>query len=204
MKEYKRNDTIPERGKIIGEPKNPTRHGVVKAVGTHFEYQDGTIYYPIGTTIYALVHQEKTLYEQTMETLKRAPFNKVRFCIFPKHYDWNHNEPQLFPFEKSNGRWDTGKPCYAYWDFLDETLDRLENMGIQADLILFHPYDRWGFSKFTREEAVAYLDYAVNRLSVHPNVWWSLANEYDLLDYEQEDWEFLRIISQNMIPMNIF
>ena len=190
MKEYKRNDTITERGKIIGEPKNPTRHGVVKAVGTHFEYQDGTIYYPIGTTIYALVHQEKTLYEQTMETLKSAPFNKVRFCIFPKHYDWNHNEPQLFPFEKSNGRWDTGKPCYAYWDFLDETLDKLENMGIQADLILFHPYDRWGFSKFTREEAVAYLDYAVNRLSVHPNVWWSLANEYDLLDYEQEDWEF--------------
>lgn len=117
MKEYKRNDTIPERGKIIGEPKNPTRHGVVKAVGTHFEYQDGTIYYPIGTTIYALVHQEKTLYGQTMETLKSAPFNKVRFCIFPKHYDWNHNEPQLFPFEKSNGRWDTGKPCYAYWDF---------------------------------------------------------------------------------------
>ena len=28
------------------------KHGMVKAVGTHFEYEDGTYYYPFGTTIY--------------------------------------------------------------------------------------------------------------------------------------------------------
>ena len=33
-------------------------HGIVRAVDTHFEYEDGTIYYPFGTTVYALLYQE--------------------------------------------------------------------------------------------------------------------------------------------------
>ena len=52
-------------------------HGMVKAVGTHFEYEDGTKYLPFGTTIYALAHQSEDLIEQTLESLKNAPFNKV-------------------------------------------------------------------------------------------------------------------------------
>ena len=188
--EYKVMGEIEESGSVFFEPKDQNKHGVVRVIGKHFEYQDGTTFYPIGTTIYALLHQKKELYEQTFETLKNGTFNKVRFCIFPKYYDWNRNDPLIFPFEKTDGKWDTKKPCYAYWDFLDVTLNKLDSLGIQADLILFHPYDRWGFSKFTREEAIEYLDYAVNRLSSHQNIWWSLANEYDLLDYELEDWNF--------------
>ena len=37
------------------------KHGMVKAVDTHFEYEDGTYYYPFGTTIYALAHQSEEL-----------------------------------------------------------------------------------------------------------------------------------------------
>ena len=35
--------------------------------------------------------------EQTLETLKKAPFNKIRMCVFPKDYAYNENEPTL-PF----------------------------------------------------------------------------------------------------------
>ena len=71
-----------------------------KTEGNHFVYQDGSKYLPFGTTIYALAHQPETLIDQTIEALKQAPFNKVRHCVFPKHYDYNHNDPEFYPFEK--------------------------------------------------------------------------------------------------------
>ena len=69
-------------------------HGMVQVEGNHFTYQDGTKYLPFGTTIYALVHQEESLIEETFQTLANAPFNKLCHCIFPKSYDFNHNDPQ--------------------------------------------------------------------------------------------------------------
>ena len=75
-------------------------HGMVRAEGTHFRYEDGTWFYPFGTTVYALIHQPESLIDQTMATLARAPFNKVRMCIFPKDFDYNKNEPEFFAFEK--------------------------------------------------------------------------------------------------------
>ena len=82
-------------------------HGLVKAVDTHFEHEDGTLFIPVGTTVYALAHQEDSLVEQTLASLGAAPFNKVRMCVFPKHYDYNHNEPPYYAFEKkADGSWD--------------------------------------------------------------------------------------------------
>lgn len=157
-------------------------HGVVRAVGTHFEYEDGTSFKPFGTTIYAMMHQEKALIEQTYKTLSQAPFNKVRYCVFPKHYDYNHNEPELFAFEKDeNGEWDVNRPCFAFWDLFESGILKLQEMGIQTDLILFHPYDHWGFSSLSLEQCKIYLDYLLRRFSAIPSVWWSMANEYDLV-----------------------
>ena len=51
-------------------------------------------------------------------------------------------------------------------------------MGIQADLILFHPYDRWGYSRMNLEQQNFYLRYVVNRFSAYHNVWWAMANEF--------------------------
>ncbi len=31
--------------------------------------------------------------------LADAPFNKMRMCVFPKHYRFNQNEPPTYPFE---------------------------------------------------------------------------------------------------------
>jgi len=73
----------------------------------HFEYADGTPHYDVGTTCYAWVHQGDALEEQTLATLKHAPFNKLRMCIFPKHYAYNENEPVTYPFAGTPPRdWD--------------------------------------------------------------------------------------------------
>lgn len=165
-------------------------HGVVRAVGTHFEYEDGTPFKPFGTTIYAMMHQEESLISQTYETLAAAPFNKIRLCVFPKHYDYNHNEPELFAFEKDeNGQWDVNRPCFAFWNHFESGILKLQEMGIQTDLILFHPYDHWGFSSLSLEQCKTYLDYLLRRFSAIPSVWWSMANEYDLmLKHPIEHW----------------
>lgn len=174
-------------------------HGMVRVDGLHFRYEDGTGYQPFGTTVYAMVHQDKTLIDTTMKTLSEAPFNKVRFCVFPKDYDFNHNEPEFYAFEKTDERWDVHRPCFAFWDALEERICELDRLGIQGDLILFHPYDRWGFARLGREDSLIYLDYLLRRLSAFPNLWWSLANEYDLMDsYQLADWEcFEEFVSEH-------
>ena len=86
-----------------------------------------------------------------------------------------------------------------FFENLERRIRQLDEMGIQADLILFHPYDRWGFSKMTREQDIFYLIYVVRRLAHYKNVWWSLANEYDLLPHKTtQDWEmYARVIMEN-------
>jgi len=59
----------------------------------------------------------------------------------------------------------------------------LRDRGIEADIILFHNYDfgMWGIDEgMSDNDAVFYLEYLAARLSAYRNVWWSLANEYDL------------------------
>lgn len=162
-------------------PARKGSHGIVKASGTRFVYEDGTPVLFFGTTVYALMHQPEALIDETMETLKSAPFNKIRLCVFPKDYRFNHNEPEHYPFEKdADGNWDPDHPCFAFWDAFENRLGELFDLGIQVDLILFHPYDRWGFAKMSREKNLTYLDYLLRRFSAYPGIWWSMANEYDL------------------------
>ncbi len=172
--------------------KDGDSHGIVVAEGHHFRFEDGAPYYPFGTTVYALAHQEDALVEETMETLASAPFNKIRLCVFPKHYDYNHNEPKYYAFEKKeDGSWDVNRPCLAFWDDFEGKMCRLNAMGIQVDLILFHPYDRWGFAKLSQQDNLTYLDYLLRRFAAYPFFWWSMSNEYDLCsaksigDFEQ-------------------
>ena len=188
---YRITGAVQAEGEITCDPASDGRHGMVRAKDMHFQYEDGTYFYPFGTTVYALMHQEEALVAETMESLKAAPFNKVRFCVFPKHYDFNHNEPPCFAFEKkADGSWDVNRPCFAFWERLEGILEELWRMDIRADLILFHPYDRWGFATMPQADNLVYLDYLLRRLAAFPNVWWSLANEYDLCGEKSVgDWE---------------
>jgi hypothetical protein len=63
-------------------------------------------------------------------------------------------------------------------------------MEIQADVILFHPYDNWGYCAMGDEMNERYLHYMVARISAYRNVWWSLANEWDVPRIKDSiDWE---------------
>lgn len=175
-------------------------HGPVATVGMHFQYTDGTAYLPVGTTCYAWTHQTEDLQEQTLETLGKAPFNKVRMCIFPKSTPFNQNDPEHYPFlRREDGSWDVKKPDEVFWQNLEHRIYQLGELGIEADLILFHPYDRWGFARLSEEENRIYLEYCVGRLSAFRNIWWSLSNEYDLvLSKTLKDWDaFGEYLCQN-------
>ncbi|WP_284981943.1 DUF5605 domain-containing protein [Arthrobacter sp. efr-133-TYG-118] len=175
--------------------------GVVRVSKTfHFAYENGTPYLPIGTTSYAWTHQGDALEKQTLDTLAAGPFNKMRMCVFPKSYLFNENEPEFYPFEGSlSGGFDYERPNPQFYRHLERRIGQLEELGIEADLILFHAYDRWGFSTMSPGQDDRYLKYVVARLASHRNIWWSLANEYDLLFRKTtEDWErFAGIVQAN-------
>lgn len=175
-------------------------HGPVRVYNrTSFHYADGTPYMPIGTTAYAWAFQPESVQEETLNTLKENHFNKVRMTVFPKFYNYNTAEPQSYPYvgtqKPSNHpftfddwkvtpdqiHFDFEKFNPKYFQHLEERIAQLDQLGIQADLILFHPYDHWGFARMGHDANMRYIKYIVARLASYKNVWWSLANEYDLM-----------------------
>ena len=176
---------------------SPKNHGPVRVRYTsHFGYEDGTAYVPIGTTCYAWIHQGDKLEEQTLATLRAAPFNKLRMCVFPKSYAYNANEPVYYPFA---GKTDFTRFDPKFFQHLEKRVLDLQALGIEADLILFHPYDRWGYASMPAEVNDRYLRYTVARLAAYRNVWWSLANEWDLVKTKTlADWDrFFRIVQES-------
>lgn len=186
----------------------PDHHGPVRVDRKHhFRYADGTRYTNIGTTAYVWNLQGDVREEETLATLAKAPFTKIRMCVFPKHYRYNENEPERYPFavvttgksewdgsfagaDKYGWKFDFDRPNPEYFRHLEKRINQLAEIGVEADLIIFHPYDRWGFSRMSPAQDDAYLRYLVARLSALPNVWWSMANEYDLMPQKSlADWD---------------
>ncbi|MFO8006146.1 MAG: DUF5060 domain-containing protein [Candidatus Brocadiia bacterium] len=188
-------------GSFTCTPPSEGNHGPVRVADRcHFRYADGTPYYQVGTTCYAWCHQGDELEEQTLRTLAEAPFNKLRMCVFPKSYVYNQNEPEYYPFQgEPLEDWDFTRFEPAFWRHFEKRLGQLRDMGIEADLILFHPYDRWGFSRMPAEADDRYLRYAVARLAAYRNVWWSMANEWDFMGSKEDaDWDrYFRIVQES-------
>ena len=169
-------------GRFVAIPSAGNNHGPVVVNNTwHFAYADGTPYLPFGTTCYAWTHQGETLETQTLGTLRTSrAFNKMRMCVFPKWYTYNRAEPPLYPFERNGTENDYTRLNPKFFQHLETRVGQLRDLGIEADLILFHPYDNWGFAKMPAEADERYLRYVVARLGAYRNVWWSMANEWDL------------------------
>ena len=212
-----RDELSGAEGGFTCVPASPGNHGPVRVANTfHFAYADGTPYKQIGTTCYVWNHQGDELEEQTLETLRNSPFNKIRMCVFPKHYAFNENEPERYPFpclSKGSSKW-TGSwkvDVKEGWSFdftrfepeffrhLELRVGQLRDLGIEADIILFHPYDRWGFATMDAETDDRYLRYVVARLAAYRNVWWSMANEFDFMHTKSmADWDrFFRVVQES-------
>ncbi|MFP5209445.1 MAG: DUF5060 domain-containing protein [Acidobacteriota bacterium] len=196
----------------------PAQTGNLGPVGTahsfHFQYADGTPYFPFGTTCYSYGFVGAPLDQETLENLKAAGFNKVRMCLLPKPL--GKLQPVAMPFEQlasasparaeeaSTGgagkeRFDLARFNPAYFQLVERRIQDLLAANIEADVILFHPYDAWGFKSMGQEADDRYLRYAVARLSAYRNVWWSIANEYDLIKSKSmKDWDrYFRIVAES-------
>lgn len=194
------NEINGREGAFVCEAPSEGNHGPVRVVDRyHFAYEDGTPYHPVGTTCYVWNHQTDTLEQETLKTLEKSAFNKMRMCVFPKHYLFNENEPRWYPFEGNiEEGWDFTRFNPEYFAHLEQCIEELMRRGIEADLILFHEYDRWGFAHMPADADDRYLGYITARLSAYRNIWWSLANEYDLMtEKDTADWDrFFGIIKR--------
>ncbi len=177
-------------------------HGPVHVANQfHFAYADGTPYLPFGTTSYAWTHQPLALQAETLKTLAGARFNKIRMAVFPKDYPFNVNEPLFDMFERDDeGELDFDRPNPAAFRHFETQVAALGDLGIEAYIIIFHPYDRWGYCDMSAAQDYRFVAYLTARLAAFRNVWWSLANEYDFLlnSKPMAQWDrYFQIIEEN-------
>lgn len=96
----------------------------------------------------------------------------------------------MYPFPRQGDVNDYSHFNPPYFQHFDKLILELRRIGVQADLILFHPYDKWGYQKMPAEVNLRYLRYVIARFGAFRNVWWSLANEYDFLKFKTNtDWD---------------
>lgn len=192
--------TAPEQG----------NHGPVVVDGTHFRYADGSRFFVMGTTAYVWHHRPEDVRAQTLQSFTDYGFNKIRMLFFPKQYSGSYNkvdisyEPPCYPFVSEPCAFDFTRPNPEYFRQFEDRLEELSARDIQADVILFHPYDsgHWDIDHGMDEDnALAYVRYALARFGSFRNVWWSLANEYDVVvaedrksshvGMERRDWDVI-------------
>ncbi len=198
-----RPELANKSGAFAVRPASPGNHGPVRVAHTyHFAYADGTPYRPIGTTCYDWIHRPEALQEQTLKTLATSPFNKLRMCLLPQNHAANQ-PPPAFPFAGTPPhQWDYTRFNPDFFRRLERRIDQLGGLGIECDLILFHPYGRmWGFDRMDAAGDDRYLRYVVARLAAYRNIWWSMANEYDFMRNKTEaDWDRMFQVVQRSDP----
>jgi hypothetical protein len=179
-------------------------HGPVRVVNTyHFAYADGTPFNQIGTTIYNWLDTPEQVQEETLKTLASAPFNKARMLITQQPTSYRKTfAPPRWPYVGTPPHnWDFTRFNPDFFRHYEMRLRQLRDLGIEADLILFNPYGKWGFETMDAASDERYIRYVVARFSAFRNVWWSMSNEYDFLRTKTEaDWDRIFQIVQQSDP----
>ncbi len=212
---YETRSATPELNGKVGVftaiAPNANNHGPVQVVDTfYFQYADGTRYHQYGTTSYQWTSMTEEIQQKTLQSLSKSSFNKMRYCIFPKWYEHNRIEPDraAFMLDEEKNKYDFSRLNVDFWQRFEKRILDLQKMGIEADIILWHPYDKWNdtplpvwkFNRMGREADDRYLRYCIARLSAFRNVWWSLANEWEWSAHNVEDFEHFGKILQEEDP----
>jgi hypothetical protein len=179
-----------KKGSFDCSPATGNNHGPVRVANTHhFAYADGTPFVLIGTTCYGWTNEANAIEDQTLSSLKASPFDKVRMCLLPPK-----SAPPYYPYPRdSSGKWDQSRFNPEFFQHYEKRISQLGDAGVQADVILFHPYHKGEMEWFDDlDDAVddRYLRYVIARFSAYRNVWWSLANEYGQVKNKTDaDWD---------------
>jgi hypothetical protein len=208
-----RYKTKANRSKLSGQtgeftvtPPGKDDHGPVRVHNTyHFAYADGTPFKEIGTTIYNWLDTPEEVQAETLRTLAASPFNKARMLVTqqPAFYKKKF-APPFWPFVGQPPHdWDYTRFNPAFFRHYEQRLAQLRDLDIEADVILFNPYGKWGFEKMDAAGDQRYIRYIVARFGAYRNVWWSLCNEWDFLHTKTEaDWDRLGALVQQCDPYN--
>lgn len=189
-------------GHLTVTPPGPGNHGPVQVAGPRtFRYADGTRHESFGTTCYHWTHTgDRAHEEETLASLADSPFNKVRMCLLPTG---GMRPPRLAFVGDEPGQLDKTRFDLEFFRHFEARVLDLQRLGIEADLILFHPYDKgeWGVDNMTAEEDRRFVRYVVARLGALRNVWWSIANEFDFNTAKtMADWDDLLQYVQQIDP----
>ncbi|MDF2959228.1 MAG: hypothetical protein K0S39_963 [Paenibacillus sp.] len=189
-------------GQFACTKPSPGNHGPVRIMNNvHFQYADGKRFTPIGTACYGWHLQSEEMQELTLRTLEHSPFNKVRMGVLPQLSMFSNAATAWYPFEGSPELgFDYNLYRPDYFALLEKRIQDLAVLGIQAEIVLFHPDDEeyTCYESLTPEEDDRYLRYVIARLGAYRNVWWLLADEYDgMKNKKLEDWDrLLRIVRE--------
>lgn len=182
-----------KRGSFECVAPSAGNHGPVRVTqdGYHFAYADGTPFRQVGTTCYSWALQSDAKCAQTIETLKTAPFNKLRMLVTP-----NVESVATNPYVRTGKGprdWDPARFDPDYFRRYEDRIQRLGQLGIEADVILFHPYDETrGYNDMKRADDERFVRYCAARWGAYRHVWWSMANEYDAVKTKSmDDWDHL-------------
>jgi len=208
-----RYETKANRWELTGKlgsfnvtPATEGNRGPVRVHNTfHFAYADGTPFKQIGTTIYNWTDTPEAVQEETLRTLAAAPFNKVRMLLTPQPTPYQKSfAPPRWPFAGTPPRnWDLTRFNPEYFRHYEQRVAQLRDLGIEADVILFNPYGKFGFETMDAAGDERFVRYVVARLGAYRNIWWSLANEYDFLRTKTEpEWDRIGALVQACDPYN--
>lgn len=199
-------DLTGKLGTFTVTPATKDNHGPVRVFNTfHFAYADGTPFKQIGTTIYNWTDTPDAVQEETLRTLATAPFNKARMLLTPQPTAYQEKfAPPRWPFAGTPPHsWDFTRFNPDYFRHYEKRIAQLRDLGIEADVILFNPYGKFGFETMDAAADERFVRYVVARFGAYRNVWWSLANEYDFLRTKTDaDWDRLGRLVQSCDPFN--
>lgn len=205
-----------QSGQINVVPASSDNHGPVESRGYQLLHADGTPHFSVGSTAYQWTSKDFKMQQDTLDTLRNGQgkgqvFNKLRMTVFPKWYEYNNANPvevgtayAIIPgsIASNSTAWDcVGPDCpslagsfdlrrfnVSYWQNYEYLVSTMQDMGVIADIIVFHPYDQghWGFDcmggrdgkTYNTSNDNFYLRYLGARLSSFSNVWWAMANEW--------------------------
>lgn len=191
-------------GEFTATPAGKGNRGPVRVHDTfHFAYADGTPFKQIGTTIYNWIDTPEALQEETLRTLAASSFNKARMLLTQQPTPYrNEFAPPRWPYVGQPPRdWDLTRFNPEFFRHYEKRIAQLRDLGIEADLILFNPYGKFGFERQDAAGDERFVRYVVARFGAFRNVWWSLANEYDFLRTKtEEDWDRLGRLVQACDP----
>src|SRR5699024_6396469 len=136
--------------------------------------------------------------------------NKVRMLAVPpageEYEKGGEAELEHFPFQGSpETYWNFSRFYPVFFQQLEDRIRELHSIGVQADLILFHPYDdgRWGFDTMDQATNKRFVRYMVARFAAFRNIWWSLANESSFMEsITEKEWEQLFKLVRDKDPYN--